>query len=132
MATFNETCPLTSTNACKITRYQRYKILRKTKIGLVALLSFCFTIIATEMLENWRIGEFSTSKKPVISTFNGICSCSMYECSEANTELYTTTFAHLRFYSRVITSKMLIFQVCLPLKEPLSLKFVNLWRPLTF
>ena len=83
MATFNETCPLTSTNACKITRYQRYKILRKTKIGLVALLSFCFTIIATEMLENWRIGEFSTSKKPVISTFNGICSCSMYECSEA-------------------------------------------------
>ena len=112
---------------CSCSRHEHSKTNTKISISLVKLLHFCFSIIASKML----IFEICLLlKKPLVTTLNEHVH-SLPEImtlkkglnvpkSSKNTNYFGPTPP---FCFRILSSKMLIFEICLPLKEPLVVTF---------
>ena len=120
-------------------RYSPSKTIWKAIITWIALLCFWFRKIASKMLISevrlpliepsgyFRWNMFNHSQK--------ICSFSRHEHTKVNTKIQNYLVTLLRFCFRITASKMLNFEICLPLKKTVgnyfdwntSIHFQKLW-----
>ena len=75
-----------------LTRYKTFKIIRKTQLTLVALLRFCFKIIASKS-KMLRLEVVLPVKEPLVATFSKIHAVTSQKDIDEQGMKYSSDFA---------------------------------------